>query len=104
MKPRRLWPEVSASRGQKLWRLGRQVKKLITYSMIGSESYRQFGRGGTGALFGSKNLKGVVCKGDGSVEVADMPKFIERITQHKTENLFTEDNLWANTDGTACAG
>jgi len=87
--------------GSKTLAIGPAGEKLITYSMIGSESYRQFGRGGTGALFGSKNLKGVVCKGDGSVEVADMPKFIERITQHKTENLFTEDNLWANTDGTA---
>lgn len=87
--------------GAKTLAIGPAAENLITYSMIGSESYRQFGRGGTGALFGSKNLKGVVCRGTGSVQVADMPKFIERITQHKTENLFTEDNLWANSDGTA---
>lgn len=87
--------------GAKSLAIGPAGEKLITYSMIGSESYRQFGRGGTGALFGSKNLKGVVCKGSQSVQVADMPKFIERITHHKTENLFTEDNLWANSDGTA---
>jgi len=87
--------------GAKTLAIGPAGEKLITYSMIGSESYRQFGRGGTGALFGSKNLKGVVCKGSGAVTVADMPKFIERVTHHKTENLFTEDNLWANTDGTA---
>lgn len=87
--------------GAKTLAIGPAAEKLITYSMIGSESYRQFGRGGTGALFGSKNLKGVVCKGSQSVQVADMPEFIERITHHKQENLFTEDNLWANTDGTA---
>lgn len=81
--------------------IGPAGEQLISYSMIGSESYRQFGRGGTGALFGSKNLKGIVCKGSGTVQVADMSKFLERVTQHKTENLFTEDNLWANTDGTA---
>jgi aldehyde:ferredoxin oxidoreductase len=37
--------------------IGPAAENLITYSMIGSEAYRQFGRGGTGALFGSKNLK-----------------------------------------------
>ncbi|MBW2186525.1 MAG: aldehyde ferredoxin oxidoreductase family protein [Deltaproteobacteria bacterium] len=81
--------------------IGPAGEKLITYSMIGSESYRQFGRGGTGALFGSKNLKGVVCRGTGSVDVADMKTFIDRISYHKHNNLLTEDNLWAQTDGTA---
>jgi len=96
-----LLEEAVGEIGAKTLAIGPAGEKLITYSMIGSESYRQFGRSGTGALFGSKNLKGVVCKGTGSVSVADMPKFIERITHHKQENLFTEDNLWANTDGTA---
>ena len=96
-----LLEEAVGETGAKTLAIGPAGEKLITYSMIGSESYRQFGRSGTGALFGSKNLKGVVCKGTGSVSVADMPKFIERITHHKQENLFTEDNLWANTDGTA---
>lgn len=87
--------------GAKSLAIGPAGEKLITYGMIGSESYRQFGRSGTGALFGSKKLKGIVCKGSKSVQVADMPKFIERITHHKTENLLTEDNLWAGSDGTA---
>lgn len=87
--------------GAKTLAIGPAGENQITYSMIGSESYRQFGRGGTGALFGSKNLKAVICKGSQSVAVADMPKFIERITHHKTQNLFTEDNLWAQSDGTA---
>jgi len=93
--------DVVGEIGAKTLAIGPAGEKLITYSMIGSESYRQFGRSGTGALFGSKNLKGVVCKGSQSIAVADMPKFIERVTHHKTENLFTEDNLWANSDGTA---
>jgi aldehyde:ferredoxin oxidoreductase len=87
--------------GAKTLAIGPAGENLISYSMIGSESYRQFGRGGTGALFGSKNLKGVVCKGSKMVQVADMPKFLERISHHKTTNLLTEDNLWAHSDGTA---
>jgi aldehyde:ferredoxin oxidoreductase len=30
-----------------------------------------------------------------------MPVFLENISQHKQTNLLTDDNLWANTDGTA---
>jgi len=96
-----LLEEAVGEIGAKTLAIGPAGEKLITFSMIGSESYRQFGRGGTGALFGSKNLKAVVCKGTGSVAVADMPKFIERITYHKQESLLTAENLWAHTDGTA---
>lgn len=80
--------------------IGPAAENLITYSMIGSESYRQFGRGGTGALFGSKNLKGVVCRGTGAVAVADMGAFLERARHYTQNDLLTEDNLWAKTDGT----
>lgn len=86
--------------GAKTLAIGPAAENMITYSMIGSESYRQFGRGGTGALFGSKNLKGIVCRGTGGVKVADMARFLER-TDHYTKNdLLCDDNLWAKTDGT----
>lgn len=80
--------------------IGPAGENLITFSMIGSESYRQFGRGGTGALFGSKNLKGIVCRGTGAVSVANMPEFLEKTNYYKQNNLLTDDNLWAKTDGT----
>lgn len=80
--------------------IGPAAENLITFSMIGSEAYRQFGRGGTGALFGSKNLKGIVCRGTGAVTVANMGAFLERVTHYKINDLLTEDNLWAKTDGT----
>ncbi len=80
--------------------IGPAAENLVTYSMIGSESYRQFGRGGTGALFGSKNLKGVVCLGTGSVKVADMAAFLNKVDHYKQNDLLTADNLWAKTDGT----
>ena len=80
--------------------IGPAGENLITFSMIGSESYRQFGRGGTGALFGSKNLKGVVCRGTGAVTVANMSAFLEKAAYYKQNDLLTDDNLWAKTDGT----
>ena len=88
------------SREAKCLSIGPAAENLITFSMIGSESYRQFGRGGTGALFGSKNLKGIVCRGTGAVTVADMETFLERVNHYKHNDLLTEDNLWAKTDGT----
>ena len=81
--------------------IGPAGENLISYACVGSESYRQMGRGGAGALFGSKNLKGIVCRGTGNVQVADMPAFLEKITHYKQMNLLTDDNLWARTDGTA---
>jgi aldehyde:ferredoxin oxidoreductase len=81
--------------------IGPAGENLIGYACIGTETYRQMGRGGAGALFGSKKLKGIVCRGTGSLQVADMAAFLGKITQHKQSNLLTDDNLWANTDGTA---
>lgn len=81
--------------------IGPAAEQLITYSVIGSDGYRQFGRGGTGALFGSKNLKGIVCRGTGAVRAADMRAFLDAIERHKRDNLLTEDNLWAHSDGTS---
>jgi aldehyde:ferredoxin oxidoreductase len=86
--------------GAKCLAIGPAAENLVTYSMIGSEAYRQFGRGGTGALFGSKNLKGIVCRGTGGITVADMDTFLERIDHYKQNDLLSDDNLWAKTDGT----
>ena len=96
----KLMEEAIGSSEAKCLSIGPAAENLITYSMIGSESYRQFGRGGTGALFGSKNLKGLVCRGTGAVSVANMDLFLERANYYTKNNLLTDDNLWAKTDGT----
>jgi aldehyde:ferredoxin oxidoreductase len=95
----RLLEAAVNSHDAKTLAIGPAGENQITFSMIGSESYRQFGRGGTGALFGSKNLKGVVCLGTGSVSVADMASFMDKISHTIENNLMTSDNLWAKTDG-----
>jgi len=89
--------------------MGPQAKSLsigpagengIPFACIGSEAYRQMGRGGGGALFGAKKLKAVVVKGTGGIQVADMGMFWEKVSRAKESNLLTEDNLWAQSDGT----
>jgi aldehyde:ferredoxin oxidoreductase len=79
--------------------IGPAAENQIPYSIVGSEYYRQFGRGGSGALFGAKNLKGIVCRGSGSIRVAKMTKFIAQLNHHKNTNLFTDDNLALHYDG-----
>lgn len=92
--------DAAGSPDAKSLAIGPAAENLITFSIIGSESYRQFGRSGAGALFGSKNLKGIVCRGTGKVEIADMKAFRAAISKYSKESLFTEDNNWAKTDGT----
>jgi aldehyde:ferredoxin oxidoreductase len=86
--------------GAKCLAIGPAGENLLPYSIVGSDAYRQFGRGGAGALFGSKNLKGIVCRGTGGVRVADMDLFLERCWHHQQANLMSDDHLWIRTDGT----
>jgi aldehyde:ferredoxin oxidoreductase len=81
--------------------IGPAGENLVGYACVGTEAYRQMGRAGGGALFGAKNLKGIVCRGSGGVTVADMKAFREKIAQYTAESLMVDDNLWAKTDGTA---
>ena len=72
----------------------------VPMACIGSECYRQFGRAGSGAIMGSKNLKAIAVRGTGGVTVADMKGFLDFIERVSKDNLMTDANLWAKTDGT----
>ena len=94
------WLTERMGAGTKSLSIGPAGENLVTFACIGSESYRQMGRGGAGALFGAKKLKAIACRGTGGVQVADMGVFWEKVSGHQTSNLFTDDNLWAKNDGT----
>jgi aldehyde:ferredoxin oxidoreductase len=57
--------------------------------------YRCFGRGGGGAVMGSKNLKGMVVTGSNEVEVADK-KSLEEIKKETARLLKTDFKDWAD--------
>ncbi|MFH1154769.1 MAG: putrescine aminotransferase [Pseudomonadota bacterium] len=80
--------------------IGPAGENLIDFACIGSESYRQFGRGGAGALFGSKNLKAVAVRGTGGVQVSEIGVFYEKVAEHTQNNLLTDANMWAYNFGT----
>ena len=94
------WLTEALGHGMKSLSIGPAGENGVPYSCVGSESYRQMGRGGAGAVFGTKNLKAIACKGTGGVQVANMSVFWEKISEHMQSNLMTNDNMWAKTEGT----
>ncbi|MQL50719.1 aldehyde ferredoxin oxidoreductase [Desulfofundulus thermobenzoicus] len=85
----------------KILSIGPAGENLVPMACITSELYRQAGRGGVGAVMGSKNLKAVAVKGSGSVKVKNMKLLMETVNRIMREDTLTDTNLWAYTDGTA---
>ncbi|MEM2501558.1 MAG: aldehyde ferredoxin oxidoreductase family protein [Acidilobaceae archaeon] len=67
----------------KVLSIGPAGEKLVKYAIIDSEG-RQHGRGGAGAVMGSKNLKAIAVRGSGRVEVA-LPREFENIVEEMEE-------------------
>ncbi len=90
--------------GEKMARaacIGPAGEKLGLISSVTSDLTRNAGRGGTGAVFGSKNLKAVAAKGSLGVEVPDIEGFMkwakEMLQKDVVEN---PDHSGMITDGT----
>jgi len=58
--------------------IGPAGENLVKYACIGSDYGRQAGRGGVGAVMGSKRLKAIAVRGDRSVPVADLGAYREQ--------------------------
>lgn len=84
----------------KVLSIGPAGENLVSFACISSELYRQAGRGGVGSVMGSKNLKAVVIKGTGDVKVADLAGLLKLVHHGLHNDLLTDTNLWAYTDGT----
>ncbi|WP_136523790.1 aldehyde ferredoxin oxidoreductase family protein [Geomonas ferrireducens] len=56
--------------------IGPAGEKLVPYSSIIHTAGRAAGRGGSGCVMGSKNLKGIAVKGTGQPSVADHERFL----------------------------
>lgn len=50
--------------------IGQAGERLVRFACVNNNKWHQLGRGGPGAVFGSKNLKGIVWHGEKKVEVA----------------------------------
>jgi putrescine aminotransferase len=86
--------------GMKSLSIGPAGESGVPFACVGSEAYRQMGRGGVGTLFGSKNLKAIAVRGTGGVQVAEIGEFWGKVSEHLQTNLMTIDNQWAKDQGT----
>ena len=80
--------------------IGQAGENLIPMACISSELYRQAGRGGIGAVLGSKNLKAISVRGTGGFTVPDIRKVAAALNKIKRDDTMTDDNMWAYSDGT----
>ena len=56
--------------------IGPAGEKRVKFASINSDLYRQAGRGGVGAVMGSKNLKAIVAKGTKGIEIHDRNQMV----------------------------
>ena len=84
----------------KVLSIGPAGEKLLPWACLSTDQYHKAGRGGHGALFGSKNLKAVAIRGTGSVHVGDARAFLADMVRIHQEHVLTDFNLWANEEGT----
>lgn len=60
--------------------IGPSGEKMVLFATVMNDKHRAAGRSGLGAVMGSKNLKAVVVKGSGSIEVAKPKEFMDACT------------------------
>ncbi len=98
---RRMYP---GSGHRSIFRIGPAGENQCAFACINLESYRHFGRLGSGAVMGAKNLKGIVIQGDAAFEVPEGKEYIrlfnavnQKVTattmMRKYHNLGTAANL-----------
>ena len=75
-------------------------EQLVPFSCLSTDQYHKAGRGGAGAVMGSKNLKAVVVRGTGAVTVGDAPAFSRDLLELQNGRILTEDNAWTYEEGT----
>ncbi|MCK4310300.1 MAG: aldehyde ferredoxin oxidoreductase family protein, partial [Methanomicrobia archaeon] len=63
----------------RVFSIGVAGEKLVKFACINTELHRHAGRGGAGAVMGSKNLKAVVIKGTKKLNYADEEKFRDAV-------------------------
>lgn len=80
--------------------IGPAGETLCGMACINSDYYRQAGRGGMGAVMGSKNLKAVVVKGTGGVRIPNIEEAARRIAEIEKEDTLLEDNTFVFDGGT----
>ncbi|MCX6364120.1 MAG: aldehyde ferredoxin oxidoreductase family protein [Actinobacteria bacterium] len=86
--------------GAKVLSTGPAGENLVPFACLSTDQFHKAGRGGAGAVMGSKNLKGVAVRGTGAVTVGDAGAFTRDILRLQNERVLTDDNAWTYEEGT----
>lgn len=84
----------------KVLSIGPAGENLVPFACVSTDQYHKAGRGGHGALMGSKNLKCIAVRGTGGVSVGDARAFLAAEREILISKVLSEDNLWATEEGT----
>jgi aldehyde:ferredoxin oxidoreductase len=77
----------------KIMTIGPGGENLVPFACVSSERYRQLGRGGIGAVWGSKNLKAIAVRGWLDVNVPDMGRCLQVAAElQEADAVAAEDN------------
>lgn len=80
--------------------IGPAGENLVTMSCINSDYYRQAGRGGIGAVMGSKGVKAICVRGTGGLKVADVKALRDKVIKYQQEDVHQDDNNFVFETGT----
>lgn len=86
--------EETGIKDLKVAAIGPAGENLVKFACISLERHHQAGRGGAGAVMGSKNLKAVAARGSGKIEVHDpetFKEFVREITKNEIMGPSHED-------------
>ena len=72
--------------------IGPAGENLLKIACIGVDKYRQYGRGGVGAVMGSKNLKAIILDGSAPVNYYDKEKF-QDMNSKLTKDILNNDGI-----------
>ncbi len=72
--------------------IGQAGENLSKISCVGVDKHRNFGRGGVGAVMGSKNLKAIVVDGDNEIKYFDEEKF-NKENKNLTKAILANDGV-----------
>jgi len=86
--------------GAKVLSTGPAGENLVPFACLSTDQFHKAGRGGAGAVMGSKNLKALAVRGTGSVTTGDARAFTADMLRLQNERVLTDDNAWTYEEGT----
>jgi aldehyde:ferredoxin oxidoreductase len=84
----------------KIISIGPAGENLVKCACLITDHYHAAGRGGAGAVMGSKNLKSLVVRGRTGIDVTDMSALLAYLKEIRDDAWLNEDHRWTYEEGT----